>query len=289
MSRVKGGRRTLRARLPGFIAQCLIPMLVLLAVVVSGAQAHQTAADRPAIAVIVDDLGFRLIEDQAVLRLDPRVSVAIIPNAPLARRMAEQANEQQRVTLVHLPLTQGPARACDAPLCPRREWSPERMRRHLEWAFGQVTGAVGLNNHQGSHFTADVGANRRLLEGLGLFSEKHPFAPFVVDSVTTPYSRLAELAEASGFRTARRDVFLDHDLRPEAMQKAWQEAIRIAGERGHAVVIAHPHPETIEFLQQALPEVEESGIDLVPITDVLLEPPSQRPRLGYPAAGVGYR
>lgn len=247
------------------------------------------SADRPALAIIVDDLGFRWVEDQAVLELDRRISVAIIPNAPLARRMAELADRQQRTVLVHLPLTQGAGLACDAPLCPQREWSPERVRQHLDWAFEQVPGAVGLNNHQGSHFTADVAATRRLLEGLKLFSRTRPIAPFVIDSRTTPQSRLAELAESSGFRTARRDVFLDHDLHPEAMELAWQAAIGIARKRGHAVVIAHPHPESIEFLRQALTRIDSSGIVLVPITEVLGDGRPPPPRFGHPAAAVAYR
>lgn len=260
---------------------CMLAACLLLA-------AGQASAERPTLAIIVDDLGFRWVEDQAVLDLDRRISVAIIPNAPLARRMAEQAERQQRTVLVHLPLTQGPALACDAPLCPQREWSPERVRQHLDWAFEQVPGAVGLNNHQGSHFTADVAATRRLLEGLKLFSSARGAAPFVIDSRTTPRSHLAELAESSGFRTARRDVFLDHDLRPEAMELAWQTAIRIARNRGRAVVIAHPHPESIEFLQRALAQIDDSGIELVPITDILGAGRPPPARFGHPAASVAY-
>ncbi len=248
------------------------------------------AEKTPTLAVIIDDLGFRLIEDQAVLALDPRISVAIIPNAPLARRMAAKAYAQQRTVLVHLPLSQGPSGECDAPICPRREWSPERMRQHLAWAFEEVHGATGLNNHQGSLFTADPAATRRLIEGLKLFSRGRAEAPFVIDSRTTPASHLANLASAAGFYTAERDVFLDHDRRPEAMTRAWNAAIDRARSQGHAVVIGHPHPETIAFLDQALALLESQGVALVALPEVLQAAGRAEPaRPARAAAQAAYR
>lgn len=249
----------------------------------------QSGQASPAIAIIIDDLGFRLNEDQAVLGLDKRIGVAVIPNAPQARRVARQAAVQQRPILVHLPLAQGPDGDCDAPLCPRREWSPERVRQHLAWAFAEVDGAIGLNNHQGSHFTADPAAIRRLLEGLKLFSLDQPEAPFVLDSRTTPGSQLGALAASAGFRTARRDVFLDHDRSPAAMQQAWQAAIDLAHRRGQALVIAHPHPETIEFLDHSLDQLSAQGVRLVPVTEMLKIGRSISPGIGLPAAGAAYR
>ncbi|MGY6554599.1 MAG: divergent polysaccharide deacetylase family protein [Wenzhouxiangella sp.] len=246
------------------------------------------AAERaPMLAVIIDDLGFRLIEDQAALALDPRISVAIIPNAPLARRMAKQAHAQERTILVHLPLPQGPEAECDAPACPRAEWSSERMHRHLAWAFEEVYGAAGLNNHQGSQFTADAEATRRLLEGLSLLSRDRLIPPFVIDSRTSPDTRLGDLAAAAGFATAQRDVFLDHDRSLEGMELAWQSAIRRARRHGQALVIGHPHPETIAFLTTAVAGLAEYGVELVRLSEVLQPPSPERRRLTYPRSGSG--
>lgn len=260
----------------------------LVCLLLYGISTLSIAEKPPALAVIIDDLGFRLVEDRAVLALDSRISVAIIPNAPLARRMAEKAYAQQRTVLVHLPLAQGPNGECDAPLCPRREWSAERMRRHLAWAFEEVPGAAGLNNHQGSLFTANPAATHRLLEGLALFSRGRPETPFVIDSRTTPDSQLASLASAAGFSTARRDVFLDHDRSPEAINRAWNAAITLARRQGHAVVIGHPHPETIEFLAAAVARLEHEGVALVALSEVLRQARSATDKPAPAAAKVAY-
>lgn len=253
----------------------------LLGVVLLGAASLTAAAEpTPQLAVIIDDLGFRLAEDQAVFELDRRVAVAIIPNAPLARRMASLARQQQRTALVHLPLAQDPVGSCDAPVCPAREWSAERMQLHLAWAFGQVQGAAGVNNHQGSLFTADPIATQRLLDGLLRFSENQGLAPFVIDSRTIAGSQLEHLAGEAGFRTARRDIFLDHDRTEPAMARAWQQAIELAHQQGQAVVIAHPHPETTRFLHIVLPALPEAGVALVEIQALLRDPeraPGERP------------
>ena len=47
---------------------------------------------------------------------------------------------------------------------------------------------------------------------------------------------------------------------PEARAKAWSRALSIAASRGHAVVIGHPNPATVEFLAARLPELEKRGV-----------------------------
>lgn len=242
------------------------------------------AAEPARIALIIDDLGFQPALDAAVLALDARVAVAIIPGAPAASRLAREAGAQPRDVLIHLPLSHSGSGACDAPICPHREWSPERMRRHLDWASAQVEGAVGLNNHQGSVFTADLGASRRLVEGLVLLNEEREQPLFVVDSRTTPRSEFARVARSVGLRVGERSVFLDHVRTPEAIAAAWEHLLAVATTRGHAIAIGHPHAQTIDFLNTALPALEDSGVMLVRIGE-LVEADSTRIALPIVPAG----
>lgn len=239
-------------------------------------------------AIIIDDIGFRAEQDLAVFNLDRRISVAVIPDAPLAGRMAGLARAQNREALVHLPLAHGHVRDCDAPICPRREWSPERMRQHLEWAFGVVEGAIGINNHQGSLFTADPGSTRRLLEGLRLLAQERQESLVVIDSRTSPTSVLGRLAGEAGFRTADRSVFLDHDRSPGAIEHAWQSLLETAERNGRAIAIGHPHPETIEFLQRELAGLSERGIELVTLSALVRSADGSRALVGQPRPAVAY-
>ncbi|MDA1381271.1 divergent polysaccharide deacetylase family protein [Plesiomonas shigelloides subsp. oncorhynchi] len=56
------------------------------------------------LAIVIDDVGYRPA-DQAVMRLPLPVTVAILPVAPHAARMAEQAAKQQRDALIHADAT----------------------------------------------------------------------------------------------------------------------------------------------------------------------------------------
>ena len=246
-------------------------------------------ADSPArIAIIIDDLGFQREPDLAVLELSTDIAVAIIPNAPLAREMSRRARAQGREVLIHLPLADPEQQDCDAPICPRREWSAERMRRHLAWSLEQVEGAVGINNHRGSQFTSDPAATRRLIEGLILLNQDLPQPLFVIDSRTSALSVLADLATEAGLRTAQRRVFLDHERTPEAMQVAWQQLLARARSEGMAIAIGHPYPETLRLLATHLPQLAEYGVELVPVSTLLSAPESLQARPGQRAAAAAY-
>lgn len=229
----------------------------------------EVVADSPRIAIVIDDLGYAQHNDRAVLDLDRRISVAIIPDGPLAPTLSRMAAEQQREVLIHLPLSGNRHDNCDfGALCPGEDWSPKQMARHLRWAGSRVEGAIGINNHQGSRFTADFQAVKNLVRGIILLDGPHQVRLSVLDSRTTAQSLLETKARRAGLGTARRHVFLDNERRPEALERAWRHLIELARRNGTAVAIGHPHRETIEFLARAVPELDSEDVELVPISRV---------------------
>jgi uncharacterized protein len=228
------------------------------------------AAEQSRVAIIIDDLGYLAVNDRRALALDRNVAVAIIPDGPLAPELSRQAAEQQRDILIHLPLAGIGHDNCEyEAVCVAADWSPLRMAAHLRWATGRVEHAMGINNHQGSLFTADREAVRRLVTGIGLLARLHGHELFVVDSRTTPESVLEEKARKAGLNTTRRHVFLDHDPAPAAIEAAWERLLERARRTGSAVAIAHPHTTTLDFLEQALPGLALDDIELVPVSELL--------------------
>ncbi len=230
-------------------------------------------ADKPKIAIVIDDLGYLAVNDRQVMALDPRIAVAIIPDGPLAPSLSRQAASQHRDVLIHLPLPGVDHDDCEfEAICLEPEWSPLRMAGHLRWAAERVDQAIGINNHQGSLFTADHEAVQRLVTGITLIERLHGIDLFVLDSRTTAQSQLELKARDAGLATARRHVFLDHDSSPDAIKAAWERLLERARRRGAAIAIGHPHSETIEFLEHAVPELAARGVELVSIQRLLDQP-----------------
>jgi len=121
-----------------------------------------------------------------------------------------------------------------------------------------VPHAVGVNNHQGSLATSDAALMGELMP---LLKSRRLF---FIDSRTTAATVAFDSAERAGVRCAFRNVpFLDdvHDV--GAIRKQLELAIRGAKEKGEAVAIGHPHPETIRALREVLPQMQGQGVRLV--------------------------
>jgi hypothetical protein len=63
-------------------------------------------------------------------------------------------------------------------------------------------------------------------------------------------------------------VFLDHELSEKEMKIQWDRLFALAREQGVAVMIAHPHRETVVFLKEHLPGLR-SRARLVRVADIV--------------------
>jgi polysaccharide deacetylase 2 family uncharacterized protein YibQ len=140
--------------------------------------------------------------------------------------------------------------------------SPEQLVAKLEAALQRVPAAVGINNHMGSRLTTDDEALSVLWPALrrrGLF---------FLDSRTTAESVAEASARSSGVPSMSRHVFLDHDLRREAMEVALQAAANRARSEP-IVVICHPSATVVEVLEEQLPRLHATGIGVYPLSELV--------------------
>ena len=131
--------------------------------------------------------------------------------------------------------------------------------------LSRMHGYTGLNNHMGSLLTQDEGKMRLLMQELkeqGLY---------FIDSRTINTSVAADIAEAEGIPYLVRDVFLDHDPRPEAIMASLELAEKIAADKGLAIAIGHPKRETVEAIRKWAPTLKAKGYELVTIDQLIQE------------------
>lgn len=209
------------------------------------------AARAVELVVVMDDLGYSLARAERVLALPAPVTLALLPFAPATPAIARRAAQTGHELILHQPMEALPSEQPPPALGTlTADMSAEAFGAQLDAALAAVPGIVGLNNHTGSRLTQDVPAMRRLMAYLadrGLM---------FLDSRTTAATVAFEVAREAQVPALQRDVFLDHDPRPDALAAQFQRALAIARRQGSVVIIAHPHDTSLAFLSsrlQALP------------------------------------
>jgi len=225
--------------------------------------ASGVAQPAPRIAIIIDDLGYGLDAGIRALDLPGPVSYAVLPQTPRGPELARRAASNGRDVLLHLPLQPVGTDAAREPgsmtLDMTRQEFGDMFARNIE----NVPQAIGINNHRGSLLTRHPGHMNWLMEELG---ER---GLVFVDSYTTHLSVALQIARENGIPSRRRDVFLDADPAPRRIAAEYERLKRLARERGVAIAIAHPYPQTLKFLEAELPALANEGFELVGIGELL--------------------
>jgi len=199
-----------------------------------------------AIALLIDDIGADLAAVDRLLRLPIRVSLAVMPDTPHAREAAERGWRSGHTILLHMPMepeSREYAARMDVWFL-REGMSAAEMRTLLARSLAAVPHAIGINNHMGSRLTAEAEPMQQVME----FCRERDL--FFIDSRTSGGSVAALSARDAGLRWGMREIFLDHSQEPAAIAAAWQEAEACAASGQSCIVIGHPHPATLAFLEQ---------------------------------------
>jgi polysaccharide deacetylase 2 family uncharacterized protein YibQ len=219
----------------------------------------------PRVAIIIDDLGYQLDAGRRAIALPGPVAYAILPATPRGQELARLANERGKEVLLHLPLESVDHGVTSEPGEITLDMSRAAFGAAFARAIESVPCAVGVSSHRGSLLTRHPGHMEWLMEEIagrgGLF---------FIDSYTTHHSVALRIARESGVAAVKRDVFLDHERRAETVRKELERLKELARERGAAVAIGHPYPETLEVLEEALPALREQGIELVPLSQLVI-------------------
>ncbi len=227
------------------------------------AELRTPARPLPRIAIIIDDLGHNLSRDRRVLSLPTSVAVAVLPGTPHGQQLARQATRIGHEVLLHMPMESREVRSPES-IHLSATMDQVKFGSVLNQALDQIPQAVGVNNHQGSWLTSQAEPMRWLME---VISQRGGL--YFVDSRTSADSVALREARKLQVPALGRHVFLDHRRDREAIVDALNTLVERAKQHGSAVAIGHPHPETIETLEWALPQVAAQGVRLVPPSKLL--------------------
>lgn len=216
---------------------------------------------KAAIVLIIDDLGFDGQPLERVMKLDPNINAAILPNGTRAGEFARRLHERGFEVLCHLPMQPrgGERPGANAILT---SMSDDEIARTTRANIEAIPYARGVNNHMGSLATADRRVMQSVLRSL-------PDGMYFIDSRTGGNSVAAAVAHELNVPTATRHVFLDDIQTERAVRKQLAELAAAAEKRGLAIGIGHPHAVTLRVLEDVLPELRARGFRFVRASDAV--------------------
>jgi len=233
-------------------------LALVLASAIAGAQ------ERPRVAIIIDDLGYKLALGQRAIGLPGPVTVAVLPGTPRGRTLAQAANENGKEVMLHLPLQAVVADGKEEPGGIRLEMSRGQFAAAFAESYESIPHIVGINTHRGSLLTRHPGHMAWLMEEIS--AHEHLF---FVDSFTTHESVALRLAREAGIPSLRRDVFLDVEDNEEAVAREFERLKIIAVQRGTAIGIGHPFESTMSVLEREIPKLESEGFELISVSGMI--------------------
>lgn len=216
------------------------------------------------LSIVIDDFGYRPVQENQVLQMPAALSVAVLPNAPHAREMATKAHQRGHEVLIHLPMAPLSKQPLEKDTL-RPDMSAEEIARIIHDAAAAVPFAVGLNNHMGSAMTSSLPGMQKVMRVLDHYNF------YFLDSMTIGNSQSTRAAAGTSVKVIKRRVFLDDTQNEADIRKQFTRAVRLAQRDGSAIAIGHPHPATVRVLQQMLPTLP-ADITLVRPSQLLNEP-----------------
>jgi polysaccharide deacetylase 2 family uncharacterized protein YibQ len=223
------------------------------------------------VAIIIDDIGYDLGPVKELLKINADLTFAILPLCTHTREAAEMLHRAQRETLLHLPM--------EPDSYPREkpgngalftDMNDEELVFQLEKDLAAVPYISGVNNHMGSKFMGD---EKKLSL---IFSKLKKKNLFFIDSRTSANTKAFAAAEKVGLPVAARKIFLDNS---RDYNEIYNNLINIAKNNGDVspvIIIGHPYPETIRAINDAIKVMQEKGVSIVPVSQIIKAKASNR-------------
>lgn len=214
-------------------------------------------------SIIIDDLGNNLEYGNMAIDLPGPITLAFLPHTVFASQLADSANSSGKEVMLHLPL-QSVSHHSHTPGTLKLHMTHAEFIRQLKSDIESIPHIKGINNHMGSLLTQHPGHMDWLMSALSKEG-----GLYFIDSKTTTKSVASLYAQKYEVPHLDRDIFLDPDFRPETIRREFTRFINRAQQTGYAIAIAHPHPDTIQFIKRHLVELVEQGIRLVPVSELI--------------------
>ena len=217
----------------------------------------QVSPSKPKLAIIIDDVATKA-HVKAINSLHLVLTKSFLPPRA-ARPHTPELAAHEKFYMVHLPM-EAMHFSAEEPKTLRVTDSEEKIYKRIDEIKKLFPAVRFINNHTGSKFTSNEIAMNRLIFALNA-NHIH-----FIDSRTTAKTMAPKVLKNFGLKYVARDVFLDHHMDKPYVLKQIKKAIAVAKARGHAIVIGHPHKNTLQALYESKKLFKD--VDLVQVNQI---------------------
>jgi len=227
--------------------------------------------DRPRIAILLQDLGLSQEQTNAAIQQLPgSVTLGFTPYARRLEQWIGLSRAAGHEVLLQLPMEPFDFPTSDpGPHTLLTSAGPDENLERLEFLLSRFTGYVGVYNRMGDRFTSSVESLLPVLQSI------HERGLLFVDARTSGTSVVGRLANEFGLPYALNNREIDQVASRVEIDAKLIALENIARQQGQALGIARPYPVTIERLAQWAASLEEKGIDLAPVSALILDVANQ--------------
>ena len=215
------------------------------------------------IAIIIDDLGYKIQQDQRALNLPGAVTFAFLPQTPNSIFLARRAYIQGNDIMLHLPMQASLEPFYLGPGALTTHMTEEQFKQTIRQDILAIPHLKGINNHMGSLLTSHPQSMQWLMEEIAKTQL------FFVDSRTTVKTVAEQTAQQFKIKNTRRNIFLDHTLNRSDIEFQFKQLIHYAKKHGFAVAIGHPFNTTLSVLAEQIPQLQAAGIKLISVSKLI--------------------
>jgi polysaccharide deacetylase 2 family uncharacterized protein YibQ len=215
------------------------------------------------VVFVIDDAGNNLRELEPFLRFPGPLTIAVLPGLPNSAEAARRIRAAGKEVFLHQPMEAIGGQA-PGPGAIYSGMSAEEIRAVLDRNIAEIGPIAGMNNHQGSKITMDLGAMETVLA----FCREHGL--YFLDSRTTAETTAPVAASRLGMKIGERDVFIDNIQEKASMIHYIEEGLARAEQRGKAVMIGHTwSPELAPTLAELYAGLVEKGYSLSTVSRMM--------------------
>ncbi|HAM35132.1 MAG TPA: hypothetical protein DEB40_00255 [Elusimicrobia bacterium] len=235
---------------------------VLPAAASSGDGVPLAAAEKPRIAVVIDDFGLNYAttpKDEAWMAIGFPITFAVMPESPRTKAAAQAVKSAGHELIIHFPFD--PFLSLDLPKDRVSGSDLDKVRKLLAKCFRDIPGPAGINTHRSYKATM----NRPLMAAF--MAEIKPQGVYFLDSKAAPKSAAYDEARKAGLRWAANDFFLEepgHYNDAAFCAKMLRRAAALARKRGSAMAIGHHYYRgTLQCVETEVPKLQAEGFEFV--------------------------